>query len=98
MLFLFWFAQGVLRVRLLEQRERLLFLSVFRDKALPVVAVLQAGDVARGRAEIHEDPRYGAAKLRNLPKHCELVFEHIDLLFFGPPLIHGPVIAELGFW
>src|SRR5262252_1584513 len=50
-----------LTVKLLQHVERLLSLSVLRDKSLAVVAVLKHGQVPVRRAEVFQDPGTGAA-------------------------------------
>ena len=68
----------------LHHVERFLFLATIRYQAFAVPVVLDARSWPAGGAEVHQDPRRGAAEKGNFLKHRDLVFKNTFLIFFGP--------------
>ena len=87
----------MVRIDFLEEEEGLLLFTFFRDQALAVESVLESGDVAAGRTEVHQDPGSGSAQLRNVIEHDKLVLQYVHLLLFAPAVVRSAVVAEFGF-
>jgi len=90
-------APGAIFIRLLHDERCLLLLSVFGEEAFAIVAVLQDRDVAGSGAKVQQHPWCSSAKLRDLCQHHELMLIDIGLLFLGPALGYGAVVADFGF-
>src|SRR2546422_6745711 len=67
-----------LAIKLLENRERFLSLSIVRNKSLAVEAILDARQLSMRRAKIFQDPWARAAQERDLAERSDLVF--VDVL------------------
>src|SRR5580704_9058227 len=81
---LFRFAEGFVFVGLLEDEEGLLFDALVGDEALAVEVVLETRVDASGGTEVHQNPRAGAAELRDTVEHRDLMTVDFGLIFFGP--------------
>src|SRR5271170_1104454 len=100
MITLFGFAECLVFVRLLEDEEGFFFYALVGDQALAVDVVLQAGVDTAGRAEVHEEPGTGAAKLGDFVVHCDLMVVDFGLVLLGPErgvrVASGRVVARFG--
>src|SRR5438105_9258671 len=64
--------------------ERLLPLPTVRDQSLPVVEILDARQRSARGAEIHQNPRTGAAQERDSFQHTHLMLVEVLLIFLSP--------------
>src|SRR6059058_5073246 len=82
--FLFRFAEGFFLIRLLQDEEGLLFHALVGDETLAIEVVLETRIDAAGRAEVHQKPWAGAAKLRDFVQHRDLMMVDLGLILLGP--------------
>ena len=70
--------------------------ALIRNQALAIESILNANQLAAGRAEVHQNPGAHAAQLRDAVEHRELMLEEAGLVFLGPAIGFRAVQAGLG--
>jgi hypothetical protein len=72
-----------------ERGRRHALLAILGDQPFAVEPVLQPGNVASGRAKIHQDPGNESAHLGSFVNHDKLVLVNVHLLLLGPAPNHA---------